>query len=288
MDSKIREFREDDIPELLEIAKTTWEGHDHLPGMLKHWMSNSNCNPFVMELDGKVVSVANLKVIDQGKTGWMEGLRVHPDFREQGLAALMTNHIVDVASAMKLPKIRLVTATENLAPRKLAESVDMSIIGQYSVFWKGWRRNFKWTYEVDSVKRMESSDVLEFAQSHPELLPNTTLIHLWDVFDLTRKNVDVIAKTAEFWSGEESSASLSSGFQHDTRYGPEWCFTIYATTPDAFLSNLSVHLNHARDLGIKILMCIHPPDFEEQYQNVKWLKRRNHGIQLLLFERVLS
>ncbi|MGY5864067.1 MAG: GNAT family N-acetyltransferase [Candidatus Thorarchaeota archaeon] len=288
MVSKIREFRDDDIPELLEIAKTTWDGHDHLPGMLKQWMSDSNSNPFVMEIDGKVVSVSNLKVMDQGKTGWMEGLRVHPDFREQGFAALMTNHLVNVATEMRLPKIRLVTATENPAPRKLAESVGMSIIGQYSVFWKGWRRNFKWTHEVDIVKRIDSSDILDFTQAHPELVPNDTLIHHWDVFDLTTQNVDTIAKTAEFWFGKGSSASLSSGFQHETRYGPEWCCTIYATTPEAFLSNLSVHLNHTRELGIKLLMCIHPPEFEEQYQNIKWLKRRNHGIQLLLFERVLS
>lgn len=288
MDSTIREFRESDIPELLEIAKTTWEGHDHLPGMLKQWMSDSNCYPYVMEMNGRVVSVANLKLMDQGKTGWMEGLRVHPDFREQGLAAIMTNHLVDIANEMKIPKIRLVTATENPAPRKLAESVEMSIIGQYSVFWKGWRRNFKWTHDSDVVKSINASDILEFGQAHPKLLPNGTLIHHWDVFDLTTENVEVISSTAEFWFGEGSSPSLSSGFQHETRYGPEWCFTIYATTPEAFLSNLSVHLNHARDLEIKLLMCIHPPVFEEQYQNVKWLKRRNHGIQLLLFERVLS
>ena len=288
MESKIREFREDDIPELLDIAKTTWDGHDHLPGMLKHWMSDSNCKPFVMEMDGKVVSVTNLKVMDQGMTGWMEGLRVHPDFRERGLAAQMTNHLVDVATEMKLPKIRLVTATENPAPRKLAESVGMSIIGQYSVFWKGWRRNFKWTYETDTVKQIDTPDVLDFVQSHPKLVPNRTLIHHWDVFDLTKQNVDTIAETAEFWYGERSSASFSSGFEHESRYGPEWCFTIYATTNEGFLSNLSTHLHHARSKNIKLLMCIHPPEFEEQYQNVKWLKRRNHGIQLLLFERVLS
>jgi N-acetylglutamate synthase-like GNAT family acetyltransferase len=288
LDSKIREFRDEDVPELLDIAKTTWEGHDHLPGMLKHWMSDSNCNPFVMEIDGKVVSVANLKVMDQGNTGWMEGLRVHPEFRERGLAARMTDHIVKVAMEKKIPKIRLVTATENPAPRKLAESVGMSIIAQYSVFWKGWRRNFKWTHDSDVVKRMDANDILEFGQAHPKLLPNGTLINHWDVFDLTTENVEVISSTAEFWFGEGSSPSLSSGFQLETRYGPEWCFTIYATTPEAFLSNLSVHLNHVRDLGIKLLMCIHSPEFEKQYQNVKWLKRRNHGIQLLLFERVLS
>ena len=284
----IRTLREEDIPELIEIAKVTWDGHDHLPDMLKHWLSDNNCVPFVMELDGKVVSVATLKIMDQGKTGWMEGLRVHPEFRERGLAAQMTNHLVHTATKKKIEKIRLVTATENPAPRKLAESVGMDVIGQYSVFWKDYSRNFRWTHQTDLVKRLDKSEVIDFGEAHAEIFQNNVLIHHWDVFDLTQQNVDIIAETnAEFWYGEGNSASLSSGFRHETRFGPEWCFSIYASTSDGFLSHLSTHLHYARSKNIKGLMCIHPPVFQELYSQVKWLKRRNHGIQLLLFERVL-
>ena len=288
MDSVIRTLREDDVPELIEIAKTTWGGHDHLPTMLNYWLSDNNCVPFVMEINGKVVSVANLKIMDQGMTGWMEGLRVHPEFRERGFATQMTNHLVHTATKKKLSKIRLVTASENPAPRKLAESVGMNVIGQYSVFWKDYRRNFRWTYETDTVKKMEKSEVIDFAQAHAEIFPNRVLIHHWDVFDITQQNVDTITSTsAEFWCGRGSSASVSSGFQHESWDGSEWCFTIYASTTDGFLSNLSAHLHYARSKDIRNLMCIHPPEFQELYSEVKWLKRRNHGIHLLLFERVL-
>ena len=288
MDPVIRKLREEDVPELIEIARITWDGHDHLPDMIEHWMSDNNCIPFVMEMDGKVVSVATLKIMDQGKTGWMEGLRVHPEFREKGLAAQMTNHLVHTATNEKLTKIRLVTATENPAPRKLAESVGMNAIGQYSVFWKGYRRNFKWVHETDTVERIEKSEIINFVQAHAELFPNRVLIHHWDVFDMTPQNIEIITGTAaEFWCGTGSSASLSSGFVNESRYGPEWCFTIYASTPDGFLSNLSTHLHHARSKNIRNLMCIHPPEYQNLYSEVKWLKRRNHGIQLLLFERVL-
>ncbi|OLS29517.1 MAG: hypothetical protein ThorAB25_16110 [Candidatus Thorarchaeota archaeon AB_25] len=288
MDSFIRKLREDDTPELIEIAKTTWEGRDHLPQMLEHWLSDSNCFPFVMEIDSKVVSVATLKIMDQGTTGWMEGLRVHPEFRERGFAAQMTNHLLHIATKNKLDKIRLVTAKETPAPQKLAEFVGMNVIGQYSVFWKGYRRNFRWIHETDSVERMEKSEVIDFVQNHTGIFPNRVLIHHWYVFDPIPQNLDIIAETStEFWFGDGSSASFSSGFQHETRYGSQWCFTIYASTPDGFLSNLSTHLHHARMKNIRNLMCIHPPEFQELYSQVKWLKRRNHGIQLLLFERVL-
>jgi hypothetical protein len=225
--------------------------------------------------------------MDQGKTGWMEGLRVHPDFREKGLAVQMTKHLVGIATQLRISRIRLVSATENPAPRKLAELVGMEIVGNYSVFWKGYRRNFKWEDNTDLIRPLEKKEVVDFVNVHPELVPNVSLIHHWDVFDITQENVDTITKTAEFWYGEGSSASFSSGFEHESRYGHEWCFTIYATTKEGFLSNLSTHLHHARSKNIKLLMCIHPLEFEEQYQTVKWLKHRNHGIQLLLFERLL-
>ena len=283
----IHKLREEDVPELIEIARTTWGGHDHLPSMLNHWLEDDNCHAFVMVLNEKIVAVATLKIIDQGKTGWMEGLRVHPEFRKKGLAVQMTNHLVELATKLRISRIRLVTATENPAPRKLAEFVGMKIVGQYSVFWKGYRRNFSWINDEDLIRPLEKEDVLDFVKVHPELVSNRSLIHHWDVFDISQKNVDTIAETAEFWYGEGSGASLSSGFVNDSRYGPEWCFTIYATTPEGFLSNLSTHFHYARSKNIKNLLCIHPPEFEDQYRQVNWLKRRNHGIQLLLFERVL-
>jgi len=199
----------------------------------------------------------------------------------------MTSHLVEIANKLRISRIRLVSATENPAPRKLAELVGMKMIGNYSVFWKGYRRNFKWTNDTDLIRPLEKKDVLDFVKTHPDIVPNKSLIHHWDVFDITQENVDTITETAEFWYGEGSNASLSSGFENESRYGPEWCFTIYATTPEGFLSNLSTHVHYARSKNIRNLMCIHPPEFQDQYREVKWLKRRNHGIQLLLFERVL-
>ncbi len=108
------------------------------------------------------------------------------------------------------------------------------------------------------------------------------------MFDLTSANVDIVVEKAEFWySTGKNGAGLSLGFKHETWYGPEWSFTIYANSSEGFLSHLSHHFHHARGNNLKSLMCIHPPEFQEQYNEVNWLKKRHHMIQLLLFERLL-
>jgi hypothetical protein len=57
-----------DIPEILEICKTTWNGHDHLPLIINEWLEDISSHPFVLEQDNRVVGVANVRMIDDGKT----------------------------------------------------------------------------------------------------------------------------------------------------------------------------------------------------------------------------
>jgi len=122
----IRFLRETDRDDILEIAKHTWEGHDYLPYSFESWLKDKNSHTAAIEQDGHVIALANLRVIEDGKTGWMEGLRVHPDHRGMGLAKALTNHVVQNAAELRLERIRYTTATDNLESLRLGESVGMS------------------------------------------------------------------------------------------------------------------------------------------------------------------
>ena len=69
MNPKVRPLAKSDIPDILEISRTTWGGHDHLPTIIDSWLANQECHPFVLDDDGTVLGVANIRIIDQGKTG---------------------------------------------------------------------------------------------------------------------------------------------------------------------------------------------------------------------------
>jgi hypothetical protein len=66
--SELRILHRYDIPEILEICKTTWNGHDHLPLIINEWLEDISSHPFVLEQDNRVVGVANVRMIDDGKT----------------------------------------------------------------------------------------------------------------------------------------------------------------------------------------------------------------------------
>lgn len=288
MDLDARLLKESDIPAILEITKKTWGGHDYLPNIIHSWLSNPQCHPVVLEFEGKVVAVSNLRAIDNEITGWMEGMRVHPKLRERGIAKHLTNKLVEIASKKGFKRVRLVTATENPAPQKLARSVGMNVIDKYSVFWKRYGRGIKWIKDDELISEINSSEALGFIGINPELFPMNCIVYHWDVYEANQKNIDLIGENATFFVSEGlQGKGLSWGFRHDTRQGPEWCFSVYASNPEVFVSSLHFHLKHAREHDLKNLQCIHHPKFKKSYDKVKWLKRRGHEIELLLFERVL-
>ena len=59
MTLEVRPLMKSDIPAIIEISKTTWNGHDHLPNIIDGWLSNPLCHPFVLVYNDEVFGIAN-------------------------------------------------------------------------------------------------------------------------------------------------------------------------------------------------------------------------------------
>lgn len=291
----IRPMKETDIHDIIEISRTTWGGHDHLPSIINSWLGNPQCHPYVLEYEEKVVGVASIRVIDQGMTGWMEGLRIHESVREKGFGHLLTDYIAKVGEELDVKRLRLVTSGDNIAPMKLASSIYMDQVHTYTVFWKGDIQNIEWRYEKIKIKKLDSSSIIDMIQAYPDIIetdiPNPvskSVVFHWDVYEVAPQNIQEIASHAKFYFGhEKESAVLIIGGEHSTREGIEWCCTIYANSKDAFLSGLSKNIKLAKEHNIDNLFCIHHPQFISLYQTVDWLQELNHELKLVLHERPL-
>lgn len=289
----MRCLKESDIPDIVEISKTTWDGHDHLPNIIGEWLENIHCHPYVLEVEGETIGVANIRLIDDGITGWLEGLRIHEKVRQQGLAKVLTDHLFVVAKQLRVQRIRLVRSEESTAPGRLADSIGMQPIYTWKVFWKG-AQNADWTYEGISMSEIQPEDVKTKIKEFSKLIEmpdnlnpySHSIIRHWDVYETTDDNIKEIGKHSSYHFGNsDTEAVFSIGGIEPSSYGPEWCFTLYATSDDAFLSGLSKNLELAREQETNILMCIHQPEFTHLYDSIEWLKERNHDISLVLHER---
>jgi ribosomal protein S18 acetylase RimI-like enzyme len=285
----IRPLKESDRDDVLEIAKHTWDGHDYLPYFFDAWLKDENSHTAAIEHKGHVISLANLRVIEKGRTGWMEGLRVHPDYRGKGLASLLTKHVVEIAKEIKVERIRYTTATDNQSSLHLGEMVGMERKFDLAFYWHENPRELTWRTPESPMREVTSVQLIpDLADSR--LLPHNVVIYDWKALDATPAGLEKIGLTSKFWiqTVENSIKSFSLGFLRDEKNGTMWGFTIYANDETGFLTQLSHHLNQAAEAKCDLIFGIYQTDFVDTFYTLDWVKHYEEDtMTLTLLERTL-
>lgn len=80
-----RKLTDADYPDIIDICKDIWDGTDYLPELFHKWVDDLGMFLGAVDMDSnKVVGVDKYSILHDG-SGWLEGLRVHKDYRGTGL-----------------------------------------------------------------------------------------------------------------------------------------------------------------------------------------------------------
>ncbi len=286
MSLNIRPYELSDKPAILEISKRTWGGYDQLPYQLDTLMANRNSFMFVMEFKDRLVAFANLKVIDEGKTGWMEYMRVHWRYRKRGFAWTMTQRLITEAKTLGVKRLRLSTTIENEATKRITDRIGMHQVLQMNLFWKGNFRRIRWKDESVPNFPIPVDKAFAFLTDNPILVPKGILVDYWHAYDLTKDALESIGENTKFWNGEKNrkNKALSFGYLRVFRGEPMWCSTIYAIGEHAFYSALSQQLQTAVEHEARGVLCFHPVEYQATH-GIPGLKRNTFSSILVLFEK---
>ena len=198
-----REFQTSDRPALLEISKRTWGGHDQLPYELDKLLANPNSHLFVLEYKERLVAFANITVIDEGKTGWLEHMRVHWRYRKRGFAWTMTQSLITEAEALGVKRLRLSATLENEATRKIATHLGMKRVPLMKLFWKGNYRGIRWKETSTPIEPCSPDEAYTILNAQASLIPQGVLTYYWHVYDFTKSHFDSIRDQFQFWKAEK-------------------------------------------------------------------------------------
>lgn len=282
----IRPFRQQDKTAIFEISKHTWRGYDQLPSELDRLFVDTNSYLYVLEYKGRVVAFANLNVIDDGKTGWMEHMRVHWRYRKQGFAWAMTKWLISKAEALGVKRIRLTSTAENEATRRITQHVGMHQVLATKLFMKGKFRGVRWKDVSVPTTPCTPSETFRFLNTQPDLVPESIIIHYWHAFDLTKPMIESLGKSVHFWKGERNGRVVSLSFGYLRPFHDEflWSSTIYALDESSFFSALSQQLQAAKKQGAGEFLCFHHTKFQAA-NIIPGLKTQVFESQLLLYEK---
>lgn len=126
-----RPARPEDKNSIIAFCQNTFSWGDYIAEVWDGWLNDATSHLIVGESDGQAVGVMHAQPIE-GKVVWMEGMRVHPDFRRNGIAAKMDCAAREWAREHGCRLARLVTSAKNVNAQKAIDSFGYQLISRYN------------------------------------------------------------------------------------------------------------------------------------------------------------
>jgi GNAT superfamily N-acetyltransferase len=192
-----------DTENVLELTSHIWEGHDYIPYVWQDWLADPEGILAVAESRGRIVGLGKLTKFSQ--TDWfMEGLRVHPDWRELGIATRLHDYILDYWQRNCEGSVRLATASFNVKVHHLCEHNGFKRIVELVPHFAP--PLIEGIPNFNLVCPSDLQDIVEFAQYSSNLIPGSGLLDLgwrWARFDASHFQKVLVEKQIWWWGARQ-------------------------------------------------------------------------------------
>jgi GNAT superfamily N-acetyltransferase len=122
-----------DTPDVMEMTRTIWDGHDYVPHVWNDWLADTQGLLASAELVGRVVGIGKLTRLSE-YGWWLEGLRVHPDFEGRRIASRLMEYLVDIWEKTANGTVRLATASYRHSIQHLCDRMGFRKMGEFTEF----------------------------------------------------------------------------------------------------------------------------------------------------------
>ncbi len=113
MTTQIRPVLPSDKPAVVSFLARVWGDHDYLPQVWDEWLADPRGVFLVALVDGVPAGVVR-GVLPAPDEGWLEGMRVDPDYRRNGIAQTLTEALMEACRERGARVARLMTAWDNV------------------------------------------------------------------------------------------------------------------------------------------------------------------------------
>lgn len=122
-----------DRPCIAELASHTYGGNDWIMNAFEGWIASPLDLTLGIVFNGSLRALENLRLVDDGRTGWIEALRVHPTVRRRGLAMRLQSELIKAAKDRwpTIERFRYTTASFIPASLKIANACGMKAVHRW-------------------------------------------------------------------------------------------------------------------------------------------------------------
>ncbi len=129
----VRSAQAEDKDTVLAFCANTWDWGDYIDRVWDEWLVDPQGELFVAVTDGQPTGVAHLRMIN-ATDAWLEGLRVDPNYRRQGIATALNMAILEEVIRRGATNARLVTESTNTGSIHIMDPIRMRQVGAFAPF----------------------------------------------------------------------------------------------------------------------------------------------------------
>lgn len=127
---EIRLARSEDREAVLAFSSHTWDWGDYIEYVWDEWLHDPQGMLFVATSDGQPVGVAHIRMLNKTEA-WLEGMRVAPAFRRQGIAMALFEAQLLEAMRRGAKTVRSITESTNTTSIRLMEQKFMRQVAAF-------------------------------------------------------------------------------------------------------------------------------------------------------------
>lgn len=131
--TEVRSAHAEDKDTVLAFCQNTWDWGDYIDRVWDDWLVDPQGKLFIAVTDGQPSGVTHLRMLN-ATDAWLEGLRVDPNYRQQGIATLLHVAMVEEAIRRGATNARLATESTNTGSIHIMGHVHMRQVGAFAPF----------------------------------------------------------------------------------------------------------------------------------------------------------
>jgi ribosomal protein S18 acetylase RimI-like enzyme len=141
---KIRPAKRSDREEVLSFCVNTFSWGDYIDRVWDYWYRKGRL--LVMEDGGRKIAMSHVELCPDGRSMWLEGVRVHPDYRKSGIATRLVEKMLEYGRQSGAREASAIVDVTNVASQRMVEK-------------NGFQAKSRWAYYITggTPKRKKSS-----------------------------------------------------------------------------------------------------------------------------------
>ncbi|MFX0097839.1 MAG: GNAT family N-acetyltransferase [Candidatus Hodarchaeota archaeon] len=127
---KIRKAESSDKEIVLKFCEKTWEWGDYISLVWDRWIQDTKGEFFVGSINKRPVGICRVRLAKSGEA-WFEGLRVDPQYRQQGIATLLNQECFSFAKHEGAEIGRACIVSTNEVAQSLAKKLGFRLVTEF-------------------------------------------------------------------------------------------------------------------------------------------------------------